>query len=164
MRLAAPYALALALCGCAPERPAPGAAAGPPTPAPALSPTPAGGVPAGEASPAAEAGFRRWEVSEVLAAFRGAGLGAEGAAPLAPSAAERFAAGVEFDVPAAGGAGRGRVLSFDSVGSLEAAVESYAGAGEFSWVYVKDNVVVRLDGRVPEETARRYESALTAMQ
>jgi hypothetical protein len=37
---------------------------------------------------------------------------------------------------------------------------SDASADNFSWVYVKDNILVQLDGRLDEEKAKQYEAAI----
>jgi hypothetical protein len=34
----------------------------------------------------------------------------------------------------------------------------------FSWVFVKDNIVVQINGDLPEEQAKKYEAALNGLK
>ena len=34
----------------------------------------------------------------------------------------------------------------------------------FSWVFVKDRIVVQINGDLPEDAARKYEAALNGMK
>jgi hypothetical protein len=37
-------------------------------------------------------------------------------------------------------------------------------AAFFSWVFVKDNILVQINGNLPEEQAKKYEAALNALK
>ncbi len=38
------------------------------------------------------------------------------------------------------------------------------GAVLFSWVYVKDNILVQINGELPEENAHMYQAALDSLK
>ena len=68
-----------------------------------------------------------------------------------------------FDIPSLGEEGGGvRIYSFASEDDLEKMIKYYADASaeNFSWVYVKDNILVQIDGRLAEEKAKQYEAAM----
>jgi hypothetical protein len=79
------------------------------------------------------------------------------------------AEGTSFLIPSLGEAKVGRIRSFDSPEDLEK-TKAYAvklskeSAAFFSWVFVKDNILVQLDGKLPEEQAKKYEAALNALK
>jgi hypothetical protein len=68
----------------------------------------------------------------------------------------------QFDIPSVGEDGRAHIYSFASEGDLEKMIKYYADASadNFSWVYVKDNILVQIDGRLAEEKAKLYEAAI----
>ena len=72
---------------------------------------------------------------------------------------------IQFTIPSLEEAA-GHIYSFASEDDLEKMVEYYgnASADNFSWVYVKDNILVQVDGRLPEEKVKQYESALGHMK
>jgi hypothetical protein len=106
-------------------------------------------------------------------AFQSAGLEAENARPMttddygmAPMTAVE---GTRFLVPSLCQDCGGRILTFASQQDLELTREFYVEAGRtsallFSWVFSKDNVLVQVNGDLPEDKARQYEAALNAMQ
>jgi len=62
----------------------------------------------------------------------------------------------------------GRALSFASPQNLEVTKVYYVELGQasamfFSWVFVKDNILVQINGDLPEEKAKQYEVALNAI-
>lgn len=118
--------------------------------------------------------FQKWKAAQVVDAFRAAGLEAEGARPmkrpddygLAPMT---DAEGVRFFIPSLGEESGGRVLSYAAPADVETAQKYYSGLGRqsgalHSWVYVRDNILVQINGALPEEKASAYESALLAMR
>lgn len=122
---------------------------------------------ASQAAPAASSSFQKWNNSQVVAAFKAAGLEVENPRPMskpqdygaAPTVATE---GTQFTVPSLGEGGSGHIYSFASEDDLERMVQYYANAStdNFSWVYVRDNILVQVDGRLPEEKAKQYEAAL----
>ena len=125
-----------------------------------------------EAAPAASPSFQKWNNSQVIAAFTAAGLEVENPRPMskpqdygnAPTASTE---GTQFTVPSLGeGGGGGHVYSFASEDDLERMVQYYANAStdNFSWVYVRDNILVHIDGQLPEEKAKQYEAALGSVR
>ena len=68
----------------------------------------------------------------------------------------------QFDIPSVGEAGRAHIYNFASEDDLEKMIKFYADASadNFSWVYVKDNILVQIDGRLAEEKAKLYEAAM----
>lgn len=116
--------------------------------------------------------FDLWSVSQAQDAIIAAGL--EFANPtsmtkddygLAPMSA---AEAVHFFVPSMGSDKGGRLYSFANSEDL-ALMESYykelgrQSAAFFSWVFVKDNILIQINGDLPEETARKYEAALNSI-
>jgi hypothetical protein len=84
---------------------------------------------------------------------------------LAPALATE---GVRFLIPSLCKTCAGRVMSFRSPADLDDTRRFYEEGGgaalAFSWLFVKDNILVQIDGRLPEATARRYELALSGLQ
>jgi len=117
--------------------------------------------------------FQKWSSSQVVNAFQSAGLEAENARPMtrddygmAPMTAIE---GTRFLIPSLGEDRGGRILSFASQQDLEQTQQYYVELGRssalfFSWVFAKDNVLVQINGDLPEDKARQYEAALNAMQ
>lgn len=77
--------------------------------------------------------------------------------------------GTSFLIPSLGEDRGGRIRSFDSPEDLEK-TKAYSvklgkeSAAFFSWVFVKDNILVQIDGNLPEEHAKKYEAALNALK
>ena len=77
--------------------------------------------------------------------------------------------GTRFLIPSLGPNSGGRILSFANADDLAKARDYYVEAGKasamlFSWVFVKDNIVVQINGTLPEEQAKKYEAALDGMK
>ena len=68
----------------------------------------------------------------------------------------------QFSITSLVEGGSGHIYNFASDADLEKMIQYYAKAStdNFSWVYIKDNILVQLDGRLPEEKAKQYEAAL----
>ena len=74
-----------------------------------------------------------------------------------------------FLVPSLGEDKGGRILVFANADDLASARDYYVKLGEssailFSWVFVKDNIVVQINGTLPEEQAKKYETALNGLK
>ena len=132
----------------------------PPTPTPAPTNTP---------EPTATPAFVRWNSEQVVQAFKDAGLEAESTRPMtkddygmAPYVATE---GTRFLIPSLCSDCGARIMSFDSEEDLNLTREFYVRLGEqsamfFSWTFVKDNILVQINGDLPEDQARQYEAAL----
>lgn len=109
---------------------------------------------------------------QVIDAFQAAGLEAEspramaaGDYGMAPMAAE----GIRFLVPAICDKCGGRVMSYASTSDRDNAKSYYdelsqVSATFFSWTFTRDNVLVQINGDLPEAQARLYEGALVAIK
>ena len=117
--------------------------------------------------------FDRWTPGQAVEAFKAAGLEAENVRPmtkvdygLAPMVAEE---GVRFFIPSLCADCGGRLLRFDNQAGLEKTRDFYVKMGGesallFSWTFVKDNVLVQINGDLPEEQARQYAKALSELR
>ncbi len=86
-----------------------------------------------------------------------------GAAPM--SAAE----GIHFYIPSLCADCGGRLYSFATIEDLALMEHYYTELGRqsawfFSWVFVKDNILIQINGDLPEETAREYEAAINSLE
>lgn len=110
---------------------------------------------------------------DVVDAFNAAGLEADSPRPmvkddygLAPMVATE---GIRFFLPSLDEGASGRIMAFDNQDDLGKTEEFYVTLGEesalfFSWTFVKDNILVQINGDLPEAQARAYEAALAAME
>jgi hypothetical protein len=121
-----------------------------------------------EATGSAEsASFQKWKNAQIIDAFKAAGLEAENPRPMSqPQDYGQIpmidVEGTQFNMPSLGEDGIGHIYSFASEGEIEKMIKYYSDAStdNFSWVYVKDNILVQLDGRLDEEKAKQYEAAM----
>jgi hypothetical protein len=114
----------------------------------------------------------RHTTAQVIAAFKAAGLEAEnptamgpGDFGLAPMTTDRA---VHFLVPSLCGDCGGRVFDFDKLEDLNVTKTYYVELGRgsaafYSWVFVKDNILVQINGELPEDQARKYEVVLKGL-
>lgn len=117
--------------------------------------------------------FSVWGAEDVQTAILSAGL--EYSDPremtaddygMAPMVADEA---VRFLIPSLCADCGGRTFILSSQADLDSLAEYYnelskASAMFFSWVFVKDNVLIQLNGSLPEETALKYQSALESMK
>jgi len=117
--------------------------------------------------------FSVWGGEDVQAAILSAGL--EYSDPremkpedfgMAPMVADEA---VRFLIPSLCADCGGRTFILSSQADLDSLAEYYnelskASAMFFSWVFVKDNILIQLNGTLPEETAQKYQSALESMK
>jgi len=129
----------------------------PPTSTPEASPTPT---------------FQRWTNADVVAIFKSASLEVEEARPMTKDdygmAPMRAIEGTRFLIPSLCSDCGGRIFSFSSQEDLNLTRAYYEELGKssaafFSWVFVKDNILVQINGDLPEEKARQYEAALNSL-
>ena len=117
--------------------------------------------------------YVKWKVSQVIDVLKKAGLEVEKASNmtkddygLAPMSATE---GIRFLVPSLCSDCGGRLYSFATADDLRLSQDYYVKLGKisaafFSWVFVKDNVLIQIGGTLPEATARKYEAALNNMK
>ncbi len=113
--------------------------------------------------------FIKWTTQQVVDAFLAAGLEVNNPRPmttddygLVPMLAVE---GTRFFIPSICTDCGGRIMSFANQEDLTIVQNYYAqlgrfGAVLFSWVYIKDNILVQINGELPEENARMYLVAL----
>lgn len=117
--------------------------------------------------------FQKWTSNQVIEAFKAAGLEAEETRPMTKDdygMAPMFEVeGIRFLIPSLCADCGGRVLSFASQGDLDTTQAYYVELGKssalfFSWTFAKDNILVQINGDLPEEQARQYEAALNTLK
>lgn len=72
---------------------------------------------------------------------------------------------VRFMIPTICADCGGRIFAFDDPEKLAVTKEYYDKLGEqsayfFSWTFTKDNILVQINGDLPEEKAKQYQAAL----
>jgi hypothetical protein len=105
---------------------------------------------------------------DVAAAFKAAGLEAETTRPLTKDDygfAPYVCSGTRFFIPSLGPDNGGRIFVCDKSEDRDALSNYYtemgkASAAFFSWVFVKGDVVVQINGDLSEDKARQYEVAI----
>ena len=130
------------------------------TPGPAIELPPASGTP----NP-----FVVWNSGEVAEAFRRAGLEVDHPRPmtsddygLVPMLAIE---GTRFFIPSVCADCGGRIMSFANLQDLAIVQDYYAQMARFgavlaSWVYVKDNILLQINGELAETAALKYKAVL----
>lgn len=109
---------------------------------------------------------------DVLAAFAAAGLEAE--SPTVFASVEDWGplpmgeAGLRFLIPSLCDDCGGRIFLFKDSDQADRAMEYYESLGEesallFTWAFRQGNLVVQINGDLPEEEARRYEEVLNGL-
>ena len=104
----------------------------------------------------------------VIAAFKKVGLEAESVRPMTSQdygTAPQLCHGTRFFIPSLGPDNGGRVFICNNTKDRDALAGYYNGLAAMgsiyvSWVFVKGNVVVQINGLLPDETARKYEGAI----
>ena len=134
--------------------------------------TPASGNPTPISSLASHR-FIVWDTQQVLEAFQSAGLEVSHPRPMTSDDYELVPMlavdGKRFFIPSICSDCGGRIMSFANPDDLAIVGDYYAQMGRvstilFSWVFVRDNILVQLNGELPEATARLYESALDSLR
>jgi hypothetical protein len=105
---------------------------------------------------------------DVIAAFKAAGLEAENTRPLTKDdygLAPYVCKGIRFFIPSMGVDKGGRLFICDNNEDRDSLKDYYeklgkASAAFFSWVFVKGNVLVQINGNLAEDIARKYEQAI----
>jgi hypothetical protein len=117
--------------------------------------------------------FAKWTVAQAENAIQAAGLEFGDPRPmtkddygLAPMSAKEA---VHFLVPSVCSDCGGRLYSFSSQDDLNRMKEYYDKLGQasamfFSWVFVKDNILIQINGDMKDAQAKQYEAALNNMK
>lgn len=138
-----------------------------------------GAVPTATASPGevitstttSQTAFQKWSASQVVAAFRAARLEASNPRPMTqedyaqvPQVATEA---IRFFMPSLGGTKGGHVFSFADDADLQTVRAYYQNgnsAAKPPWIFVRDNILVQINGELSSAQAQRYQSALKAMK
>lgn len=108
-------------------------------------------------------------IDAVIAAFRAAGLEAEDVRPLTKDdygmAPMMATAALRFYIPSLGPGAGGRLFAFANQADLETTQAFYVEMGRasalaYSWTFARANILVQINGDLPEDQARKYEKAL----
>lgn len=81
----------------------------------------------------------------------------------------RAVEGTRFLIPSMCSDCGGRVFAFANQEDLDLTKQFYIEMGKasalaFSWTFEKDNILVQINGDLPEDEARAYESAINGMK
>lgn len=104
----------------------------------------------------------------VVQSFKDAGLEAENTRAMTKDdygVAPYVCTGTRFYIPSLGPDNGGRIFVCDNEADRESLKNYYIELGKtsalfFSWVFTKGNIVVQINGDLPEEQARKYETAI----
>jgi hypothetical protein len=114
-----------------------------------------------------------WLSGDVIRAFQDAGLEAEVVRGATKEERDGLSAIVVADTTrfrlSANPAEMGIVFCFNNLSDLQRMKEYYEGLNHSlprfrSWLYVKDNILLQINGEVPEEKARAYAQALDTLE
>lgn len=117
--------------------------------------------------------YAKWTSSDAIEAFKAAGLEAENVSAISKNEMEMaptsFKEGTHFFVPSLCEDCGGRAFSFENAEDQKLVADYYNELGRrsgmlFSWVFEYDNLVVQINGDLPEAQARQYEAALKTLQ
>lgn len=126
----------------------------------------------GGAAPVAGGNFYTWGAVDIVDAFQYAGLECQDPQPIpaeGSSAPFYFAEATRFLIPSLCETCGGRIYSFDNPADLAQAQAYYVSLGDTdpsfsSWVFVKDNILVQINGELPPDWANQYEAVLTELR
>lgn len=114
-----------------------------------------------------------WTSQQVVDALKAAGLEAESTRTmteedygLSPIQADE---GTRFLIPSLCEDCGGRIMTDSDPKELEVLEKYYIKGGEVSpdlksWLYRKDNILLQINGDLPEDQAKKYESALQSLK
>ena len=105
---------------------------------------------------------------DVIASFKKAGLEAENSYAMTKDdygPAPYVCTGTRFLIPSIGADNGGRIFICDNAEDLALLKNYYDELGKssalfFSWTFTKGDVLVQINGDLPEEKARQYEAAI----
>jgi len=117
--------------------------------------------------------FAKWSKDDAVTVFKDAGLEVDSVTEMtkddygmAPMKAEK---GVRFLIPSLGDDKGGRILVYDNEDDLKEIKAYYDDLGKgsailFSWTAVKDNILIQINGDLPEEKYKKYKKALGSLK
>ena len=113
--------------------------------------------------------FYKWESKDVVSALKENGLEIEDVKYGLTIGAEGAKESTVFLMPSYGKDIGGTVSSYDSEDSLKESATYYSIMNQNPkspawWIFRKDNILLLISGKVPEEKAREYEKVLNAMR
>jgi hypothetical protein len=118
--------------------------------------------------------LRRWRSDQVINLFKTVGLEVSNARSLSKDELTRTAVpatmrdAATFTIPSLCAVCGGSVYSFESQEALDRVKRYYEsqnqGSGKISWVIVKDNVLVQLNGELPKNVHDKYEQVLKDLE
>ena len=106
--------------------------------------------------------------NDVIKAFKQAGLQAENVHPMTTGEygeAPRVCSGTRYLIPSLGPDNGGRVFICDKQDEQNQIVSYYEGLNKtsslyFSWLFIKGNIVVQINGDLDGDTAEKYDQAI----
>jgi hypothetical protein len=111
--------------------------------------------------------FVKWTPDQVMAAFQAAGLEVGSPRPMtkndygsAPMVAIKA---IHFLVPSVCDGCGGRILSFANANDQKLSADYYNNDDQ-SWVFIKDNILVQINGGLSNDKATLYETALNNLK
>ena len=114
----------------------------------------------------------RWTTEQVLGALKQAGLEAEDHRPMTREdygLAPYVGSGVRFLIPSLCADCGGRLFSTENATDVALLKAYYDEMGRqsallFSWTFARDNILLQINGDLPEASAKQYEEALLGLQ
>ena len=105
---------------------------------------------------------------DVIASFKRTGLEAEKPTKMRPKdygMAPYVCTGLRFLIPSLGADSGGRIFACPNDADRDAIARYYQDLGRrsaafFSWVFVKGNVVVQINGDLDDQTSEKYKEAI----
>jgi len=115
-----------------------------------------------------EASFYKWESEDIIKAFKDKGLEVEDVKPGYTMGPTTPREGKIFLIPSFGRNIGGYVSSYNSEDDFNDAKNYYLQMNKNPespawWIFEKDNILVLISGKIPEEKAREYEKVLKEM-
>ena len=116
--------------------------------------------------------FQKWTSQEVITQFQAAGLETGAPVSLTSEDFNMFIRKTDdatfFFIPSACEGCRGRVFAYSNKTDLnltKSYYENLAKGGNwlYSWLFVKDNILVQMPGDIPEDIAKKFEKELLLM-
>ncbi|HCS40363.1 MAG TPA: hypothetical protein DIW44_12365 [Anaerolineaceae bacterium] len=117
--------------------------------------------------------FAKWTIKQAESALYAAGAEYVSPSSMGPSdygmAPMVASEAIHFLVPSLCSDCGGRLYSFSTPGNLAAMRSYYVSLGQqsaafFSWVYVKDNILIQINGEYPEDLAKVFKRGLDNMK
>lgn len=115
-----------------------------------------------------EASFYKWESKDIVRRFKDNGLEVEDVKPGYTMGSYTPREGIIFLMPSFGKNIGGYISSYNSEDDLKDSKNYYLQMNKNPespawWIFEKDNILLLISGKVPEEKARQYEKVLNEM-